>query len=66
MILHYLVIWQEGKDHQTRRETAMDLEIEDSRDTESAEIRYNAIKEHMADTHNLHLSHVTIINVCRL
>lgn len=43
----------------------MDLELE-TKDLESAEVRYKAIKEYLSDEHNIHQSSVSIINVCRL
>lgn len=65
MIVHYLVIWQQGSNHQTRKETPMDLYLE-TIDEESAEQRYLIVKNRLATNNGLNLPQVTIINICRL
>lgn len=65
MILHYLVIWMIGADHSTRKETPIDLEI-DNRDQDTADQRITAVKVALSDEYLVRLHDISIINICRL
>lgn len=65
MIVHYLVIWMQGQNMHTRKETPMDLELE-TIDEETAEMRYLIVKNRLANGSNISANTITIINICRL
>lgn len=65
MIVHYLVIWMIGSNMTTRKETAIDIEL-DAYDTPANE-RYDLIKEAISmSAYGVPVSNITIINICRL